>query len=126
MGRRICIKLSEDPASSLWKTAFQSLRQARPETGKSPQSTEPKRLVLTLAEPDKRRMFPWNIRAILARKPATSDVAQGAAATVRPRSFSKIIGPNCETLPAPSVRIMSPSFAAAAATLTASENEFAY
>lgn len=41
-------------------------------------------------------------------------------------SFSTIIGPNCETLPAPSVRIMSPSSATAAAELTASANELTY
>jgi len=40
-------------------------------------------------------------------------------------SFSRTIGPSCETLPAPSVRIMSPSCAAAVAALTASAKELA-
>src|SRR5260370_12734982 len=41
-------------------------------------------------------------------------------------TFSRISGPNCETLPAPKVRIMSPSSATAATALTASANELAY
>src|ERR1019366_7033846 len=38
-------------------------------------------------------------------------------------SLSRIIGPNCETLPAPRVRIMSPSCATAVAASTASAGE---
>jgi len=46
-----------------------------------------------------------------------------APAVSRSFSFSRIIGPSCETLPAPNVRIMSPSCATAADEPTASANE---
>src|SRR5260370_18121690 len=41
-------------------------------------------------------------------------------------SFSRIMVANCETLPAPSVRTMSPGCAPAATAATASEKEGAY
>lgn len=41
-------------------------------------------------------------------------------------NFSSTIGPNCETDPAPSVKIMSPSRAFLAARVTASSNDTAY
>jgi hypothetical protein len=59
-------------------------------------------------------------------RPAFAFGNYSPAPTARSFSFSTIIGPNCDTLPAPSVRIMSPSCAAAAAAFTASANEPEY